>query len=305
MKDPVAVGRDATYFLSEMQYRYIQDEIVKIAREKLIARNVLPIATLADWGKTNYTWEADVDMSVARVEMGAQTPNADIAALSPTTIFIPTIHKDFTIKARQLASSKHSPGESLDVRSARLAGEKVAEKEEEMIWAGVDLGDDHALTVTGIIESAQDAGGGADWGHATIATAVSNCKADLLLAVQALRKDMHYGPYYAVMTKDAEVALWQTVPDTGGALLREFAEKLFTLGVYGTDWLYPAVSGGAQKLLVGEPGPLNHGIILAQDMDTVILDDRWDYYGRVYEAVVSEVFRDNSCAYIDSITEID
>ena len=107
------------------------------------------------------------------------------------------------------------------------------------------------------------------------------------------------------MTKGAEIALWQTVPDTGGALLREFAEKLYTLGVYGTDQLYPAVSGGAQKMLAGEPGADNHGMIMAQDVDTVIIDDSWDYRAKVFEALVPEAYRGNSLAAIDSITEID
>lgn len=298
------VGRDATQILTREEFQFTREDVVSVVREKVIARNILSHVKLANWGKFQFRYHTDVDMGSARVETHGHTPNADIAGITTPTLDIPTIHKDFVILARELAASKNW-GESLDTRSARMAAEKVAEKEEEMMWAGIAVGSNHATAVTGLISGGQSGGTGADWGDATIATAVANAKGNMLTAIHAARTDKFYGPYYAVMTKGAEIALWQTVPDTGGALLREFAEKLYTLGVFGTDQLYPAVSGGAQKMLIGEPGPSNHGYVIAQDVDTVIIDDSWDYEAKVFEALSPIVYRSNSLVYIDSITEID
>jgi len=297
------IGRDATQILTREEFQFTREDVISVVREKVIARNVLPYVKLANWGKHQYRYHSDVDMSPARVEMSGASPNADIAGITTPTLDIPTIHKDFVILARELAASKNW-GESLDTRSARMAAEKVAENEEEMMWAGIAVGTDHATAVTGLISGRQSGGTGADWGHATIATAVAAAKGNMLTSIHALRTDKFYGPYYAVMTKGAEIALWQTVPDTGGALLREFAEKLYTLGVFGTDMLYPAVSTGAHKMLVGEPGPSNHGYVIAQDVDTVIIDDSWDYEAKVFEALSPVTYRANSLAYITSITEI-
>ncbi len=57
-------------------------------------------------------------------------------------------------------------------------------------------------------------------------------------------------------------------------------------------------------MLIGEPGPSNHGYVIAQDVDTVIIDDSWDYEAKVFEALSPIVYRSNSLVYIDSITEI-
>ena len=298
------VGRDATNILTREQWQFTREDVVGVVREKVIARNMIPFTKLANWGKHQFRYYTDVDMSPARVEMSGASPNADIAGISPATLDIPTIHKDFVILARELAASQNW-GESLDTRSARMAAEKVAEKEEEMMWAGITVGSNHATAVTGLIGGAQSGGTGSDWGNATIATAVSNCKNNLLTTIHALRTDKFYGPYYLTLTKGAEVALWQTVPDTGGALLREFAEKLFTLGVFGTDALFPAVAASTNKSLAGEPGPSNHGYVIAQDVDTVVIDDSWDYEAKVFEALAPIVYRGNSLASITSIDEID
>lgn len=49
----------------------------------------------------------------------------------------------------------------------------------------------------------------------------------------------------------------------------------------------------------------NHGYVIAQDVDTVIIDDAWDYEAKVFEALSPVTYRSNSLAYITSITEID
>lgn len=304
MLTPGQVGRDTTIYVTEEQFRTVRGDVVRKAREKVVARNILPIVPLANWGEEQYKWYADVDISPPFVGMTGSHENADMAAISPTTVDIPVIHKDFFIRARQLAASQNGQT-PLDTRSARLASERVALKEEEIIWAGVSVGDDVGVAVTGLISDAQSGGTGTDWGSGTIATDVANCKSNLLTTIHALRTDFFYGPYYCILTKGAEVALWQTVPDTGGQLLRKFAEDLFTLGVYGSDQLFPAVASSTEKMLVGEPGPDNHGMIMAQDIETIILDDSFDMLGKVFEAAVAETYRGNSLAAITSIDSID
>ena len=185
------VGRDASTNLTREQWQFTREDVVGVVREKVIARNILPFVKLANWGKYQFRYNSDVDMSPARVEMSAASPNADIAGISTPTLDIPTIHKDFVILARELAASKNW-GESLDTRSARMAAEKVAEKEEEMMWAGIAVGSDHATAVTGLISGGQSGGTGADWGHATIATAVAAAKGNMLTAIHALRTDKFY-----------------------------------------------------------------------------------------------------------------
>lgn len=52
-------------------------------------------------------------------------------------------------------------------------------------------------------------------------------------------------------------------------------------------------------------GTMNHGIIMASDVETVLLDDSWDVYGKVYEALAPIIFRSNSIAFVDAISGVD
>lgn len=260
----LSVGRDATYTLTEEEFRYVREGNIGVVREKVIARNVVPVNNIGSFGKSFYKYYKDVDMGAAWVGIDGSEKNADIAGVSTSNLDIPTIHKDFQIPYRDLVASQ-TAGEPLDARTSRMAAEKVAEKEEGTVWEGTTAGTNAAVTVTGlgaISGAGQDAGGGGDYWSGTVATDVYQSKKDLLLAIHALRTDKYYGPYYAVLTKNAEIALWQTVPDTGGALLREFWEKLCSLGVYGTDHLYASVASTTNRLIVGEPGQREWSVYL-------------------------------------------
>ena len=119
MKNPSQVGRDTTYYVTEEQFQTVREDVVRKAREKVVARNLLPIVPLANWGKEQYQWYADVDISPPFVGMTGSHENADMAAISPTTVDIPVIHKDFFIRARQLAASQNAQ-EPLDTSPSEL-----------------------------------------------------------------------------------------------------------------------------------------------------------------------------------------
>jgi uncharacterized linocin/CFP29 family protein len=96
-------------------------------------------------GKTIFEYEKMTDLEDAIVSMtGVVRSENDRVDFSAAGVPLPITHKDFNLDLRHLAGSRTS-GEPLDTVNARLAGRKVGEKTEEMLfiggktWAGLTI----------------------------------------------------------------------------------------------------------------------------------------------------------------------
>lgn len=94
------------------------------------------IKNLGGLGVMISTYELLGDMAPAEVNMGATVPaNRDRAEFTSASVPIPIISKDFQLTIRLIEAARRF-GSSLDVMYARVAGRKVAQKLEQLLFLG-------------------------------------------------------------------------------------------------------------------------------------------------------------------------
>lgn len=176
----------------------IDRTVIEIATQRLVGIKALISAglthSMGSIGQVISLWDRQSDMTGADVSMdGVAAGEEDAAAYLTQQVPVPIIHKDFRINARKLAASRIQ-GESLDTTQASISARKVAEKSEDMLFAG----------------STVKVEGNSIYGYMTFPdrnqydlnvswTAPSKTGPQILLDVQGmiaqLRGDSFYGPY--------------------------------------------------------------------------------------------------------------
>ena len=126
------IGQDQAELTLE-QYQLIEDAVITAARKPLVGRTVAPIRELNNFGITELKVYTQSQMTGASIGMAMVQGAADVVGLTPGTLSIPAIWKDFTIYFRDMESSRRI-GIPLDTSLASEAGRVVAETEEELIW---------------------------------------------------------------------------------------------------------------------------------------------------------------------------
>lgn len=168
----------------------VSDRLVGVA--DLIAKGL--VHPLGSIGMTIALWERSSDMTPAEVSMsGTKEGEADKMAFDTQTVPVPIVHKDWRLNIRHLEASR-ALGAGLDVSMAAAAGRLVAEKSEDMLFAGaavqVDGGTVYGYTTH---PDRNTVALTLSWTNAgkTGANILTNVQAML----QAARNDGHYGPY--------------------------------------------------------------------------------------------------------------
>jgi len=276
------VGTDQTQLTLE-QYQRIQDAVVTAVRKPLVGRLIMPTEDLGDFGIQQIKYYEQTDMSKAAVGMAMVQQNADIVGLTPKTLDIPVIWKDFVVYARDLASSKRF-GIPLDTSAAVSAGKAVAEREEELIWQGVE-GFSGFLNVAG---TQTQASAGA-W------TTPGNGYTDIINAIAKVEGAGYAGRPVAIVTSKQMADLRLLFGNTGIPQL----EKVQELADVYKCYFLPDDT----KAIVTVPDPENYQLQLAQN--TVIHSaalPTGDWFFRVYEALRPQFKRANSICMITGIT---
>lgn len=85
--------------------------------------------TISQWDRASHITEAEVSMSAAT------QGEKDTVAYKPAFVPVPIVHKDYQIELRRLVASRQF-GESIDTTMGELAGRRVAEKTEQMLFLG-------------------------------------------------------------------------------------------------------------------------------------------------------------------------
>jgi len=153
------------------------------------------VHNLGSIGITISQWEEESDMDAANMSMSGITEGSeDTPAYNLRSVPVPIIHKDFRINIRRLEASR-MVGESIDVTAAAIAGRKVAEMSEDMLFAeqGLTVG---AATIYGYTNFPErnEVEMTTSWpdvtlaNHYTILDEVREC-------LQAARNAHYYGPY--------------------------------------------------------------------------------------------------------------
>lgn len=144
------------------------------------------------FGTTVVQWEKMSDMTGASVDMHGMTEGEqDRLDFSLVNLPVPITHKEFSLNIRALHASRNG-GTPLDTTQARVAGRRVMDTLEDMLFNG--------RTIT--------AGGGTIYGYTNFpsrntgsllgawsAASGENIIADVLEMIEALQLDNMFGPY--------------------------------------------------------------------------------------------------------------
>lgn len=177
-------------------------------------------------GKTLFEFEKMTDLNDALVSLsGVDRTENEMPDFSLDSIPLPITHKDWELNLRTLTASRER-GESLDTTQARVAGRKVAEMLEYMLFnGGRTFG---GKTIYGYLthgdRNTVDFTDNYAWDHAskTGATIV----ADVTAMLKAAAVDKFYGPFNLYIPATYEHVIDQDYKATSDITIRERILKL-------------------------------------------------------------------------------
>lgn len=122
------------------EWKDLDRTVIDVATDRLVGiadlQSMGLTHNLGSIGVTISQWEEYSDMTDADVSMSGVTKGEeDTPAYDQASVPVPIIHKDFRINIRRLEASRQF-GEALDTTSSNVASRKVAEKSEDMLFAG-------------------------------------------------------------------------------------------------------------------------------------------------------------------------
>lgn len=194
--------------LRKQEWIQYDTAVINVARSRLIGVQDLMSAGLRyplqnALGITRVEWETASEMTPADISMsGLSQSENDRVEFALTGIPVPIVHKDFNINIRALETSRRT-GQPLDTMQVERATRMVAEKIENMLFAGyTGLGTNN--TIYGYTNAANrntyTSSGTHDWD--TDSTG-EEMLADVLAMIELLVADNMYGPYILYVTNKA------------------------------------------------------------------------------------------------------
>lgn len=159
-------------------------------------------------GKTLFGYERMTDMDDAQISMDpVSRTDYDRGDFDLAQIPLPITHKDWYINLRVLEASRNG-GEPLDTTMAGLAGRKVAERQESMLFVGggKSFG---GFPIYGYTthpnRTTVSYGAGGNW--AQVAKTGDQILADALSLLAAAQTARHFGPYWLYVSRDSSLKL--------------------------------------------------------------------------------------------------
>jgi len=221
--------------------------------------------------KTVYEWTKVTDMDPATVSLDAVTRSEnDRVEFELDGLPLPITHKDFYLNIRELEASKTMGFEALDTVHVRVAGRKVAETTEDMLFNG---GKTFAgRTIYGYTTHPDRLtvgfGTGGNWGAG--GKTGEQMLTDIQTAISLLEANRMYGPYWAYVGADASVPL--------GSDFKAQSDKTIRARLLEVD--------GLQRIRVADKLADGNLIVVQATSDVVSMVEgeplqtvQWDLYG--------------------------
>lgn len=193
------------------EWKEFDKAVLKAAQDRLIGVADLQARGLTydipnGLAKTVFAYQDASDLNAAEMSMdGVNRGMRDRPEYDINYLPLPIIHKDFSFSVRNIQESRNG-NMPLDTTSAQLAGRKVAEKIETLLFQGSS---DYTFG-SGVIYGYQDFTHrattnleSAGWDNSTGAEIL----ADILEAKQALIDDYYYGPYVLYIPTNYETTI--------------------------------------------------------------------------------------------------
>ncbi len=181
--------------LRKDEWKELDDAVVDVARATLVGvddlRNAGLVFPLGSIGTTIAEYEKQSDMSAADVDMlGVTAGEEDVLAFTLVGVPVPVIHKGFRLTARQLAASRDR-GSGLDTMTATVAGRRVSDKLEDILFNGASEINVNSQELYGYTTepNRNTLSATGDWGT------IANIPKDINRLVSAAESDNYRGPF--------------------------------------------------------------------------------------------------------------
>ena len=254
---------------SEELWQRINDTVVGVAKETLVARRFMPFVGPLGPGAAFAHIDSDAKEEV--------TKNS-VAVMSGRSLAqIPQLFEDFWLYWRDLAQSQRDDT-APDVSVARTAAAELAFHEDEMVFYGLkDQGIDGLLTVKGTQTHKRG-----DWNTGEFAYI------DVATAVGMLMKSRRIGRHTLVVSQDVFIQLQHIVPGTG-VMESVRLEKMLE----GRLFFSPALQPGTAMLLSAQPQYMD--LLVGQDMAVAYLEAvNLNHHLRVLETALPRIKAPNA-----------
>lgn len=209
-KPTVQLVANAT--LRKDEWKEFDTAVLRAARERLIGANDLIGRGLTHrigngLGKTVLEYEDMSDIEDAEVSMAGETRGEnDAVEFDLNFLPLPLIHKSFQLNIRQLNASREL-GQPLDTTMAELAGRKVAEKVEDILFNGLSTYTYGGGTIYGYRDAPQRNTVSLTGNWDESAQNGEDILADVIAMKQAAIDDRHYGPYMVYVPTNYDATL--------------------------------------------------------------------------------------------------
>jgi len=282
------IGRDAD--ITPEQYKLIDVEIQKAARQKMVARKLFPTPSPPlGLGKQVYSYDLLTEMSDAILSHIFEDEE-DAINLTRNNVPIPINQKGFRIHRRDLEASK-TYGEPLDTVNGETAAYKVQKKEEDLLilgWAKIGS----TYDINGLYNAASlDYSTTKDFGTA------GNGPVAVSAAIALMEAQNITGPYNVCLHPTQKNQLNQYTANHSLTNYREVLDLLEGGQIIST----PAMTEA--KGFVSAAGDHSHfKLKVAQDLLTEFRD--WEgkgVKGRVFKCVTPVVYDGNAICKMSDI----
>jgi uncharacterized linocin/CFP29 family protein len=209
--------------------------------------------------KTLFEYEKISDVDPATVSLdGITRSENDRVEFTPGNLPLPITHKDWFLNLRSLLASREK-GEPLDTTHARLAGRKVAEETERMLFQGGKQFAGFPIYGYTTFPGRNTASFGTNGNWANAAKTGADIVADVQTMMALLEGDRMYGPYMIYTSANSSLKLQDDYKANSDRTIRERILALDNvLGIRVVDQL-PAnnvitvqMTSDVVELLIGE-----------------------------------------------------
>lgn len=260
--------------LTESQWQFLQEEVIREARRTLVARRFLGVYGPLGAGIESVALEEYGPDRDAEIELVGRHDPEPIVAVREKYVRVPIIYKDFILHWRDVELSRKL-GAPLDASRAIRAAHFVADREDQLLFNGeVRLGIEGLLNSSGRNHVTRG-----DWSR------YGQAYRDVVRASEVLLQHNHHRPFALAVSANDYARLVQQREG-------QFAPEIDAIMRLCDDGVYtsPAIPDGSAVML--STGDQNVDIAVTEDLTIAFLGEQdQDFPFRVYECLALRIKR--------------
>jgi uncharacterized linocin/CFP29 family protein len=268
--------------LTDEQFEFLQQEVVREARRTLVGRRLLGIYGPLGAGLESVAVEQYGPDEDAEIEFLSRTDPTPIQGANEVILRVPILYKDFVLHWRDVAFSKKL-GAPLDASRAIRAAHAVADREDALLFNG-----DARLGIEGLLNArGRKTVARSDWGK------YGSAYRDVVRATEVLLESNHHRPFALAVSAQDYARLVQQLEG-------QFAPEIDSIVRLCDDGVYTSPTIPQGKAVLLSTGDQNFDVAVTEDLTIAYLGERdLDYPFRVYECLALRIKRPSAICTIE------